>query len=54
MKVNVNIDKFIAKYGDTLHVTAEDFEAAPISEKDRMEMLEECIMELAEIIGGEE
>lgn len=54
MKVNVNIDKFIAKYGDELHVTAEDFEAAPMSDKERMEMIEECIMELAEIIGGEE
>lgn len=53
MKVSVNIDKFIAKYGDTLQVTSEDFEAAPMSEKDRIEMLEECIMELAEIIGGE-
>lgn len=53
MKVNVNIDKFIAKYGDTLHVTAEDFEEAPMSDKERMEMIEDCIMELAEIIGGE-
>ena len=48
------IQKFVEKFGSRLGVREEDFSPSSMSDKERMEMIEDCIMELAEIIGGEE
>lgn len=44
------IEKFCEKYG----LDPEKFSPAPISPDQRMEEIEACIFELAEIISGEE
>lgn len=55
MNINVNakIEHFVEKYGQQFGVKAEDFETPPVTEQQRMSDLEDCILELAEIIGGE-
>lgn len=53
MNINVKVQHFVEKYGDRLGVKAEDFETPPVTEAQRMSDLEDCILELAEIIGGE-
>ena len=56
MTININqkIQHFVEKYGEQMNVTEEDFEKAPLTDKERMDGLEDCILELAEIIGGVE
>lgn len=44
------IRKFCEKYG---HAESE-FSPAPMTEQERMDELEACVLELAEIIGGED
>lgn len=45
-----SIEKFCEKY----HISPDKFKPAPISTEDRMNELEECILEIASIVGGDE
>ena len=47
----MSITAFIEKYGEALSVAEEDFEAASMTDRERLDLQEECILELAELIG---
>lgn len=44
------IEKFCKKFG----VPREEFEEKELTDAERIEVLEECVLELAEMIGGDE
>ena len=46
------IKAFVDTIGRDKGIKEQDFEPAPMSDKERMDMQEECIVELAELIGG--
>lgn len=45
------IKAFVEAIGKDRGIKAQDFSPAPISDKDRLDMQEDAILELAEIIG---